>query len=340
MRCRASHIAMLGLLTSIGLTGCAILPKGGSSDDGGRHANASLPQLGAIRSRVTPTEPPKMNDPAPTRRVSTTIQQLEIPLHTNLDESWTLTNERVLAEQAREVWNANGVRVGLLSMAAADEFFDAVPYVINVRRARLISGRHPSALRTSPVLHEPVQIDLTGVQGVGEDAAMVTVEGGRMRLLIDTIPNAGGGVTVTLLPHHQLRRLTLQPRDPLEKEMDGRVFEELAVSFDMGGDDVLVLGLYWPWPEEPEDASEQPDGPDEAGAPWARLGDDELVHPWEPGAAEGPTLAPHFGRAMFASRRSSDALQRVMLVHVQPTGGDSAPASRPRTRTAPQTPAN
>ncbi|MFA9478273.1 hypothetical protein ACERK3_08190 [Phycisphaerales bacterium AB-hyl4] len=299
----------------------------------------ALPRLGEMRSQVTPMQPPEVDEPGPERRAMATIQQVELPLYTNLDECWPMTSEGVLGDHARAVWNANGMRVGMTSMAEAERFFEPLPYVLNVRDARLISGAYPSALRTSPTIGEPVRMDLSGV--AGGDEQVLELDRGRMRLLIGMEPNAVGGVTVTLLPHQQVRRFTLSPRGPQEVEMDGRLFEELAVSFDMNQDDVLVLGLYWPWPDEEDDSAREGEAGEEAvdgegGEAVVMMDAAEGGEAWEPEAdtgeeaeADGPALPAHFGRALFANRRAGTLVQNVVLVHVSPAGGVTPAPTQP-----------
>jgi hypothetical protein len=69
--------------------------------------------------------------------------------------------------------------------------------------------------------------------------------GGRLQLLTRLMPDQGF-VTMELTPHHFKPRLTLEPRTAMEKQLDGRMFEELTVRIAMPADRVLIVGYELP----------------------------------------------------------------------------------------------
>ena len=307
-----------------------------------------FPKLSDIRSRVTPPGPPE-DAPrmAPTRRALADVQVITLPLATDLGESWEQVDEGVLGDRARDVWNRNGLRLALIQAEQIEAFFEPASHLVYVRHTRLLSAAHPSMLRDSSRLEAPVTLELRGVHGVEQE--QIELERGRIRLLLRMEPNDAGGVTVQLLPHHQRVRSTLIPRDPLERDLDGRVFEELSVAFDMGRADVLVIGLHWPWPDEDEqqvdeEADEEADGEPDAASPAPQgQGQAELTEPAEAHAeaepelqwqvefespqhdsAEAermPELPAHIGRALLAGQRAGRSVQHVLLIRVAPAGG-------------------
>ncbi|MEX0654902.1 MAG: hypothetical protein WD534_13515 [Phycisphaeraceae bacterium] len=312
--------AAFALAGLVGVAGC---------QSTGHRAAPPLPTLSEIESRVTPSEPPETDRPAERRRGIATIQQIDLPLQTDLDESWDLANERVLTQRARQVWNGNGIRMGLLAMDEVDPFFEPLPYVLGVHRTRIVGGRHPSSVRTSPALREPVQVDLAGVAGDGQEQ-VVELDRGRVRLLIRMEANPVGGVTVELTPHHQLPGSSLIPRDPLEKELDGRVFDELAVAFDLNRNDVLVVGLHWPWSTDADEADDEEEEGEEEEEEDGRERIEQRFEPEEEGPLRlwtvdedaAPELPRHLGRTLFAGRRAGGRMQSVLLIQVEPAAGE------------------
>ncbi|MEX0744456.1 MAG: hypothetical protein WD118_02540 [Phycisphaeraceae bacterium] len=281
-----------------------------------------LPQLDEIRSRVTPVEPPE-REGAPVQAALATMQHVVLPLNASLDESWDSVDESVLSDNAREVWNANGLRVGVVAAADAAGFFERAPRATGVNRSQRTVSSFPSAIRTSPRLSETSSVQLVGLPGAAEGEETIALVGGRIRLLMAA---SSGGAGVELLPHHQKRRNTLLPRDPLEKELDGRLLDELAVTIDLRRDQVLVIGLHRPWPTK---ADEHDDTfADMVAKAVARLEADDASAWTDDEAEQVPDLPVHLGRLLFTSRRSGRASQSVLMIHMDPVAASSATPAR------------
>ena len=96
--------------------------------------------------------------------------------------------------------------------------------------------------------------------------AVETVQGGdqsTLRLLAKIETQSDGTHTLVLTPQHYIPSpLDLIPRDLMEREMDGRVYDELSLRVTLGKDQIAVVGLHWPWPmgevldeEDPDDSA-------------------------------------------------------------------------------------
>src|SRR5690606_13280277 len=206
---------------------------------------------------------------------------------------------------------------------------------------RLWGSEHPTPIRRTPRLVGSVTVDLTiPPSAVREEE----VTGGRLQLLARLTLDPAGRMVIDLIPHHHVPKLTLQPRTALEKELDGRMFNELALRAYIPQGAVLVVGLYRPWPKPEETAEPElpiapvppaepakpgapepgvPGGPAIPGVPGAPvLGQRvEAAQPTE--AAPAPTIAPpplynNLGRAFFADLRGRQPVQTIMLATVEP----------------------
>src|SRR5690606_7747182 len=106
------------------------------------------------------------------------------------------------------------------------------------------------------------------------------------------------------------------------KMLDGRVFQELSVQLPVMPGQVIVLGLYRPWPAsaaqpqrqrppaseaEAESRKASSESPDRAASPTAG----GFVWP-DPSLA--PSLPPHLGQALWASSRAGSEVQALLII--------------------------
>ncbi|MEM9418121.1 MAG: hypothetical protein AAGA25_03570 [Planctomycetota bacterium] len=274
----------------------------------------------------------------PVRWVS---RRVSLPLGHSTQEAWGLADETVLNDLGRAVWNANGLRVGVMNAARGREFNEALGETIDRRDTQILSYNFLEDVRESPPLRAEFFADLTVPPNP------VTLEyftKGRIRLLMASQPLGNGSTRVTLTPQHFQRKTTLLPRTPQERELDGRVFDELSVEIDILSNQVLLLGFYQPPPPVTEDKATESNNeeapptpetqaPTEAPSILPRTVEDadertisidkpeaEVAVEPKPNAAEEVDEIPplNLGRGLFTTGIKDDDLQMVFVFRALP----------------------
>ena len=196
-------------------------------------------------------------------------RRILIPLDHPTEEVWQLTDETILPDASRAVWNGNGLRVGLLNVNQADEFGPTLGNVLEVQDTHIRNVGEPELLRRSPPLRAEFFADLT------VPPLPVTKEyfsRGRLQLLMTSRPRGDGSALLTLLPQHYFPRSSFVPRTAAEKLLDGRIYDELGIDLNLGPREALLIGYYQtPPPEAPDDnapadSDPPPADPDTTGA--------------------------------------------------------------------------
>ena len=279
-----------------------------------------LPSLKDMEPYAPPARPQALDD-APTRaalaqRMLVTITRLDLPLEQPLNGLWDIVDEQAIAPLARGVWNRNGLRMGVISLDQWEPLHAQLPEIYATQTTQLLASAHPTPIRSSPRLRQPVRIDLTiPPMTVRETQA----QRGRLRLLLNTIYEADAPGLLQFMPHHYVPRSTLLPRDPLEKELDGQLFHDLAIRLQARPDRVIVIGLYWPWVASTDvnAANPYPAEPD----PQADTAD--VVQPPLVPSLEPTALPNHLGRSLFTSTRLRRKLQAILLISIaEPKASD------------------
>ncbi|MEL7087440.1 MAG: hypothetical protein AAGL98_03210, partial [Planctomycetota bacterium] len=177
-------------------------------------------------------------------------RRVVVRLNHPVEELWGLTDETILPEVSRAVWNGNGLRAGLLSAGQADEFSAALGRALEVRDSEIRSFDEPGLLRRSQPLRAEFFADLT-VPPLSVTKEYFTR--GRLQLLMSSRPRGDGSALLTLLPQHHVPRSNFIARTAAEKILDGRVYDELGVELNVGTNEALLIGFYQPAPPEPEE---------------------------------------------------------------------------------------
>ena len=255
------------------------------------------------------------------------IRQTAIRLGTPTGDLWELTDESILPPISQAVWNGNGLRIGLLSASDAGDLADAFGEVIEIRDSQTVSFGYLDVLRESPPLSADFVADLTVPPG---EVYKETFTNGRLRLLMSSKPLGNGVARLTLTPQHFRAKPSLQPRSPIEKIQDGRVFHELELEVDVRGDEAILLGLYRPTDVPTEDPEEN--APTESGDPPTtadsdrpvsrRLptGRDEAAPSADDPDAESDPLAddlsepPNLGQGLWTTGVGKNDLQLFLLL--------------------------
>ena len=189
--------------------------------------------------------------PAKPTGVYAVIRRADVPLDESTDDAWSIINEQVVPPVTRGTWRGNGLRIGLLHRDQLDQYTEAMPRTVSISRMLINKSAYPVPIVETPRLPSDLrfEMDLTRPP---RPRHVETVQGGKgssLRLLARIEMEADGRHTLVLTPQHHIPSpLNLIPRDPLEKEMDGRVYEELSLRVTLEKDQFAVVGLHWPWP--------------------------------------------------------------------------------------------
>lgn len=294
--------------------------------------------------------------PAKPTGVYAMIRRADVPLNEATDDAWAFINEQVVPPVTRGAWRGNGLRIGLLPRDQLDQYAEAMPQPVAFSRMQMNHSTHPVTIIETPKLRPSLRVeaDLTLPP---RPRKIETIKGGNnstLRLLarIETQPD--GQHTLILTPQHYIPSpLNLIPRDPFEKDMDGRVYDELSLRVRFNRDQIAVVGLHWPWPmgealeqEVPQassDASRVPrrtsaglpaTDPADPAAPPMHLqdfddalddGDAPLDPPESSNTADpkpryeriAPPLKTSFGSTLLTGTRIRQPVRTVLLITIQ-----------------------
>jgi len=204
----------------------------------GRDDDVPLPEIDTGAQRVP-------------RGVYGVIRQADLPLDEPTDDAWAIINEQVVPTMTRGAWRGIGMRLGLLQRDQREAYTEAMPRPVAFSETLINKSPHPTPIIQTPRLRNDLlfEVDLTRPPMPRNVEDVAGGENSTLRLLAHIETEADGRHTMVLTPiHHMPSPNTLIPRDPLEKELDGRVFEELTVRLTLEPDQIAVVGLYWPWP--------------------------------------------------------------------------------------------
>jgi hypothetical protein len=306
---------------------------------------STLPTLTDIRSTAT-APATSLDQQAADAHVLTTIQHIDLPLDVATDDLWSRVDETAVSPLTQITWNANGLRLGLISRDDLPALASISPKALNIELTQLLSTGQFTPLRRALRQTEPITVDLTTPP---QPTQLIHVRGGQLQLLASMTAAPDGSAEIDLLPHHYVPRLSVIPRDPLEKQLDGRSFDPLAVHLKLNPQQVLVVGLYRPWPKshptpatEPTPATTAPQsttaspshdhvGPaapslDSPQAPQATTSPDASAPPADAATTRDvPRLLPHLGRALLTARRLNQPMQVLLLITVEPLPPATAP---------------
>ncbi len=289
-----------------------------------------------VRTEPVPPLNPLTGEAPTSDPVRWAIRTVALPLAQPTADAWALIDERVLPDLSRSVWNANGLRIGLLSAADAQAFGEALGSVAFQRNSQVLSYQHPTPIRDSPPLAAEFYADLTIPPATIRKEYLTR---GELRLLISSRPLGNNAARIELIPQHYVREISITPRNPLDKILDGRVFEELGIHVNVGFDQALVIGYFRPpdaTPPPPAGPEEEADAPSRAAAlpqdPSDSLtAEDTMEEPTQP---QPPAVEPHevfdnaasaglpldLGRGLFTLGRARSDLQILMLLRPVPLG--------------------
>ena len=123
---------------------CALLTGGCETPP-----DQQLPRIDEVRSRVNPPSAPAGSE-LPRPRALVSIQQITLPLNAPTDTAWAAVDEALFPPVTRSVWNANGLRVGLIRHEALKDLAEALPVAYSIQNTQMLASTHPLPVRRSP----------------------------------------------------------------------------------------------------------------------------------------------------------------------------------------------
>lgn len=306
-----SALAVIAL--PVWLASCDMTPQAGTSGHKPDIGIKSLPASGddATAEAQTSTDTP----------VGALIHRVDMPLNVSLEASWAAVDEQVVPTLMHGMWQANGLRIGILHADQAQAFAQALPPILGESRAKLYTAHYPTAIRSTPRVINPVVIDLTAPP---RSPTTYRAHDGRLQLLARIGRDESGQAWVELTPHHYKPKADLIPRSPLEKALDGRVFDTLSAMLPLSSDTAIVVGLYRPWTESEQATEELLEQTDTTSPPETPPGAESEAEP--PTAPESnppadvteqaPPLPNHLGRSLMAGERAGKPTQMLLVISI------------------------
>lgn len=190
--------------------------------------------------------------PAKPSGVYAVIRRADVPLNESTDDAWSIINEQLVPPVSRGVWRGNGLRVGLLPRDQLDAYSEVMPQPVGFSRKLINKSAYLTPIIESPKLRSDLrfEVDLTRPP---RPRAVEMIQGGKnstLRLMARIETEADGQHTLVITPQHFIPSpLNLIPRDPYEKDLDGRMYEELTLRITPGKNQIIAVGLHWPWPK-------------------------------------------------------------------------------------------
>jgi len=290
---RFPHISCLlaSIALALSLTACATSP--------GREPPPKINELRPANPLAPQTQP------SDTKPIQAMVRRVDLPLSGDISKAWLLTTTAGLDEISVALWQANGFRVALLDMKRYPEFVAALPDKFAIEAQVVVSTGTPTPFSPGAPLKRPRRLKLTTVT----NESVELLGRGTPQLIANFAWREDGVPALTLAPHHYFPQATIEIRSPLETQLDGRVFDELALHAPLPPDRILVVALDRPAPPatQPADSDEATD----ENPPVAET-ETATTQPAEPAKPRPPML----GDLILTSARMHRPLQRVIMIGV------------------------
>lgn len=329
MRQGSGAASVLLLASALLLTACSTSQK----------ASVDLPKLSDIRPERPIGPPEPVTEQAPSKWVISVVR-MELPLDVPTNALWGKVDENAVSDLIRAVWQRNGLRLGVMDPYQLSDLDAVLPKVVGQSGARYFNATTPVPVWSSPTLRSPVTLSLAVPPMAPES---VTLRDGKLNLLVSQ-SEFRGGVALSLVPHHHDPRPSLIPRDPMERKLEGTVFEKLGARVLLQPGQYAVVGLYWPWvdeiatappnlldePADTEDASDTDDAPPADNKETAV--ETGTANTGKPLASTVPSyrmpdLARSLGTVLMTGQRRSQPVQVVLMISLSRV--PQAPAAAP-----------
>lgn len=283
----------VGCCLGLGLTACQPAQR------------TQLPTLREVRSRL---ESGSFTHRSPTGRyVLLHVTRLDLPLETSTQEAWALVEQTSLPRPVVDAWRANGMDIGILPNQSHSRFLELVTPVRGEHHQQIALTERLVPVSVSPKQVRPAPLNVVSPVGTTE---ALTVRGGRCQLLARIHPDGQNRVRLELVPHYFKPRITIQPRPPHEKALDGHLFHGLSLKTSPPQDGWLVVGM----------SDQRPPAPTPT---------DPSVDPGNGATTFQATDAPtdRLGHLLFTASRYGKPRQHILVIWVNPT--KISPAGHP-----------
>lgn len=316
-------IMPLLLLTAVLAGGCEL----GTT----RSAAGQMPAVSDLRSRVSLDDSADPVDIGQTTR--TRVNRLDLPRAADLSEAWKIIERHGVEPAMGPQWRENGLCVGLIHVNMLKAFLDQLPGTGHIERRQMLTSNLPTPIDLTPPISRTVYIE---VIHAGDQRERVRLDRGVCRLLLQSQPQSDGSVMLSLTPQHFFPQESVRPRTPMEKQLDGRIFQSLELQCVMSREQVLVIGLATPATPpydvealEPSEAQDRQDLPGayplapESGVPIPSPSNE--VKPLEPldfrplEAGEGAAPLPRLGSLVLEAGQWGKPTQMVLFIVIEPT---------------------
>ena len=247
-----------------------------------------------------------------------------LPLREPIDQAWSLVGTDGLDPSIVEAWRVNGMRIGLLARNQWETFVDSLPRALHTQMDRIHAADQAIPILASRVLTETVELELPWI---GDAVKVETIIKGRCQLLVQ-VRNTQLGLVAQLTPHHYLQRVTLEPRSAVDKNLEGRAFDEMSITAPFADRDLVVVTVDLPSIESATDppANEPPQAdPAPPSAPDASVQTESPPTPQPAADASHASESPrdgfiqppnHFGRWLLTASRNRKPVRMVVVMSI------------------------
>ncbi len=314
-------VGVLGIILITFVT-IACVPKGKVIGTEGR------PTLKSLKPRFFGPGDPYGGSMEPIIRAQ--FVQLTIPLRANLDQAWELVHADRLSESMVALYQANGIRLGILEASQLSRWTRAIGPVVASRISQMVGLNQYAPV---PPVAPTGQFQVKWEPQPGQSRSLV-VNRGRLQFLAKLSgADQDEAALLELVPYHSFgRRPTVIPDSQLQANLNGRRLGALTLSIQLKPQEFLVIGLerlvavdQGMMIESSTDMLSEPSSKTAAedlspevvvDKPMTDRSTDGDQHPM----SAGPRLEVipmHLGRVFFtASHRGHLRVQRLVLVAV------------------------
>jgi len=298
--------ARLAWLCCVAATLCAA----GCAEPAQRPPRRERPRLGELQTGEAPQLPDELSRSI---TVQLRITRLDLSFDESLVETKLMLEQQGVAPPIAPLWLDNGMFVRVVSKDALDDMLDALPQPSSAYRTRMTASDIPTPLDYDLVIRRRQRCVVALPDGVFEQ---LTLTGGRGRFLIEAAPQDDGSVLVSMTPQHHQQKVSVAPRSVLEKQLDGRVFEQLRLQVRLEADEFLVVmpnieqpalaATSQPATDDDEQESEPVEQPPVPPAPPAP--------PIPPAPPEPLKPAGDLGRLLLEASRHGQPLRLFVII--------------------------
>lgn len=209
----------------------AVLPTRNQSNTRNARANDTAGQPSQATSQALPSEPAG-------RGVSGSIIRVSVPIDQSIAQAWRLTESAELPAHSVRDWYDNGFVVAELPLDKLAAFEASLGSIQAISRMKLIGMQRLGTVRVGPEYKKPVPFEFTPPGG---SPRRTTLPAGIPQMLVRAEMLDRDRATIEIKPHQFYERLTVTPRAPREKALDGTIFSTLTLLTVAPADRILVI---------------------------------------------------------------------------------------------------